>query len=138
MSVSITDFYKNYESEFKTGNFKVDKKTYRLVLKLMFKALIKDLFSGDFIKLPFGMGHFKILKYKQTKPALDFKNTALLNRPVYHQKFHSGGYGYKFKWDKKECRHFKGRKLYEFKLNRAISRELAKGIKQNKLEFLSE
>jgi nucleoid DNA-binding protein len=138
MSVSIKNFYDNYNLEFKTGNFSIDKTKYRLILKLMFKLIIKDLFSGDFIKIPFGLGQFKILKYKQTKLALDFKNTALLGRKVYHQNFHSGGYGYKFKWDKKDCKNFRGKKLYEFKLNRAISRELARGIKQNKLEFLSE
>lgn len=134
MVINSSDFYKMFKKE----NKHISKMEYEQVLDTLFSKIFSTLKEGKSYELPFKLGCFKIIKYKNNKKYIDWNNTKKLGKIVYHQNFHSDGFNYRIKWDKRKARLFKGRLIYKFKTVRWFTRDIAKGIKQNKLEFLSE
>jgi nucleoid DNA-binding protein len=136
MVVNKSDFYKSFKNEY--NNTEITKAQYDKITKTLFEYIFNTLTEGKFYELPFKLGTLKILKYKKNKKYIDWYNTKKYNKTIYHQNFHSDGYLYKIVWDKKSARMFKGKLLYKFRAVRWFTRLLAKGIKNNELEFLSE
>ena len=137
MVVRNKDFYKAYHKENFNTKYDLTEQKYKEVLQAITDNILTTLESGDFVEMPYNLGSFKILKFKNRSRYIDWKNTKLLGKYVYFNNLHSDGYSYKFKLDKTRCK-FGGQKYYGFKVARYFARGLAKGIKENKLEFLSE
>lgn len=137
MIINDKVFADDYIQQHEGSILNVTKDQYLEVVKLICEDILNRIISGLPKELPFNLGAFKIIKYKTRVKYINWKETKRLGKYVYYLNLHSDGYSYKFKWDKSKAR-FYGQNLYKFKLKRVISRSLAKGIKENKLEFLSE
>lgn len=68
------------------------------VLLAYFELLWNKLISGFCVELPDPLGRITILKYKPTKKAIDFNQSKLQKKTVYHFNIHSGFYTYKIEW----------------------------------------
>jgi hypothetical protein len=99
--------------------------------------------TGNLIKLPFGLGHISINKYKRNKYK---KNTItgekMIHLPVnwleskkygkriYHLNLHSDGYMFCWYWSPKEAR-FKFTDIWKVEFCRVLSRKLPATLKEN-------
>jgi len=138
MARNVSDFYKDYRKQYLKTNLNISQTDYAIVVKAMCENVMNELFAGKDFVLPLNMGTFRIVKYKTNRRYIDWNNTKKYGKYIYFNNLHSDGFSYKFKWVKDDLPNFAGKTVYGFQLGRHISRRLGKGIKQNKLEFLSE
>jgi len=137
--INLGDFYLDYKSRETKNDVVVNEAAYRDVCKFLVDNIIDTLVEGKFVTLPFNLGILKIVKFKTKRKYIDWKSTNELGKHVYFTNFHTGGWSYKLKWDKRQVKRFYSDLIYKFKLTQANSRNrIAKGLKENKLEFLSE
>jgi hypothetical protein len=135
MVVNLSDFKNDFVK--KKVNEKVSWQQYYYIVNYILKNIVDDLFSGRSFNIPLGLGSVRILKYKNNAKYIDWENTKKYGKYIYFNNFHSDGYRYRVFWDKSVSKIFKNKLMYGFKLSREHNRALAKGIKDNKYEFLS-
>lgn len=135
MVINLKEFKDDYLKN--NRGTKVKWQDYYYIINCITSAIIEDIFSGKSFNFPYKLGSIRVLKYKTKKVYIDWVNTKKYGKYIYHKNFHSDGYQYKVFWDKSESKLFRNKFMYGFKLLRVHSRKLAKGIKENKYEFLS-
>lgn len=126
LTYSIYDFYDTLEIK-----DQIDKATFILLVKDFFAQYTNKIIVGrKRYKLPLALGLHRIKKRKirgQIKPKIDFNNTKLLGKTVYHLNKHTNGYYFRWFWDKEDCR-FKNKAFYNFELTKKNTLLLAKEI----------
>lgn len=114
----------------------IDKKTYRKILVDFFEMVQLHLLNGATYYPPYGMGEFRIHKYKQ-KPGHRSRNYNLEKKyyaehgewkKFYHQNFHSDGERAKTTWFTKGYSRIPSRRLYRFYPPGALNDKLAKKL----------
>lgn len=106
-----------------------------------FKRIIQELYrnilkciqdDSDCFKMPQGLGYVTIVKYKpkhyNTKSlSVDYKQSNIENKKIYHLNEHSDGYKYRLFWSKQPYT-FSDRYKYQLSFVRENKRRLAKLI----------
>lgn len=117
---------KNIDSKVSYVRFKrIIDKMYKIILEH-----IQDRSEG--FKMPCGLGSIMIVKYKpksySTKSlSVDYKQTKIQNKRIYHLNEHSDGYKYRLFWSKQPYT-FSDRYKYQLSFVRENKRRLAKLI----------
>lgn len=132
MSITLTDFYKDYRKKYKNTEYHLESAEYKKIVNLITNEILEQVHQGKKVKLPLNLGELYIIKKIQKKRPIDWVNTKKYNKVIYHNNFHSEGYVYRFKWAKATAR-FKNKKMYEFRPMRKNSRYLTQLIKAGKL-----
>tara|TARA_Y100001938_G_scaffold151107_1_gene246111 strand:+ start:6138 stop:6560 length:423 start_codon:yes stop_codon:yes gene_type:complete len=136
--ITLKEFYKDYKSKNTDPIYGVDYKTYRSICE-DFNKLISDkiINSATEFTLPGRLGSIRIKKIKSSKAQrIDWKKTKENDTKVYHLNWHTDGFYYKWFWHKQKAL-FKNKSAYSFTPIRRNKRELAKLLKENKVEFFS-
>ena len=138
---TLFDTYEFYINEVDSNSpYTVSKEEYMKICELFYKKLIDYLFikAGSYT-LPFGLGKIYITKNKikihdKKSLTIDWKASNEYDKIIYCLNEHSGGYRYKFHWEKKTVitRH---KTIYQFILTRSNKRRLAKMIKSGEYDF---
>lgn len=137
--IGLQDFYKLYvENSVKRCKEYKDYKTYVKILKAAnLKIRDKIIYNSDKVILPYRLGNISIYKFQNTYTELNKKNWKI-NFQATKQKgitvYYGAEYGYKWKWDKKECI-VNGKKWYKFKPCRTASRMIADAVNNKQLDF---
>jgi hypothetical protein len=139
---TVRTSYKHY----KNNSGELSAISYREIVYAFISFLVIELFSGKLLKLPFTLGHMRIIGKKQ-KPKLNEKGEIINQFPnwketknlwescppckddkqiVFHLNEHTNNIRYKFKWIKKGVT---GIYFYTFIPCRTNKRLLAKTIK---------
>lgn len=108
-------YFKEKEAQGKRPSFSFTKanEALRLFFKKVSIAIIEEKYTFKISRL----GEIRIAKYKQdpTKKAIDWKNTNLLGKTVYHLNKHSNGYSFRWLWKKGfAARYVRHSRLYRF------------------------
>lgn len=105
-----------------------------------YKEMMEDILqNGGTFKMPYGMGDVCISKFKVNindlpGRSLNWKLTNETGKNVYHLNEHSRGYKYAFQWRKSNNK-LVNKFLYRLVMTRANKRELARLIKEEKLDY---
>jgi hypothetical protein len=98
--------------------------------------------TGEFVKFPWGFGEFGVIKKKRKRIKsipdgrefinlpVDWKRTREKGKIVYNFNFHTEGYFFGWKWNKKPCR-LKLTEYWYFKPGRSSSRIIAHYLKSD-------
>jgi hypothetical protein len=153
VDIPLTLSYKFYKNNYENP---VNKNVYIKVLKIANKKIINLLFKGIVLSLPYRLGTLYVKRYKpnykfnsdnslrlvSNSKEIDWKETNLLwkehpetKRKKYltYDNIHSDGYRMKLKWlmwNKNP-----GFRIYNFVPARNLVRDLAKYIKNNKIDY---
>lgn len=101
--------------------------------KAISKAIIDD---GYRFKMPGSMGEVFVLKRRTNftnKPPVDWKLSVEYKKKKYNFNEHTGGYSYTFHWTKPHKIKYKF--TYRLVLTRTNKRNLAKAIKDRKMDY---
>lgn len=137
-SYTLRDFYHMYAIDYM--RFKVPYRLYKRVLDRFNTIILQKLFSGsEELKMPFGLGHLCIIKYKPLhynvrSLSLDFKLCKQYHKWVYFLNEHSDGYKYRLYWSRKG----KSQYILQYKLSfvRQNKRKLAQIIKNKEHDYI--
>lgn len=130
-SHTLVDFYDEYDG-------RLNKETYKEVIKVYSEVLIEHLLKGYKVILPSGMGYLRISKGKFKAKAPNWAKTAQVygehneqnpdnKKVIYHDNSHTDGYRIKVLW-KRNTLPIKNKSLYVFKFTRYNSRKISKLI----------
>jgi nucleoid DNA-binding protein len=127
-SKTIDHFYKDY-----TEKRKVDKKTYKNIVKDFFLMLQDHVIEGNTYYVPYGMGEFRISKYKP-KPGKSrnyyaekkYHDEYGIWKHLYFQNFHSDGYRFNLRWFTKDYPLIPAKRVYRYGVNRDFMKKFAK------------
>lgn len=128
--LTLKDLYQDYPyKDDKESKYYMDEITYRNLNEDYYSLLYSYLIStGEWYKLPYGLGELGIRKRKHSGVRVDFARTKQYNNKIYHSNMHSNGYYARYKWDKRKVYiHYKN--LYKFNPIRWAKRYLSSQIK---------
>lgn len=131
-SKTIDQFYKGYKyRKDKENPSYVDAKKHREIVEDFFTMIQQHLIEGKTYYIPYGMGEFKIHKYKprQKRPRdynaeKKFHAETGIWKKIYFQNFHSDGYKVKPTWFYKDYPAVPARRFYRFEFNRRFRKKL--------------
>lgn len=136
---TIKDYYRAYnEMVITEGYVPVSYKDFRSVLEDFFKTLSELIIEqGKTVTLPSRMGKLSVRKYlgHPDYVMLDYQSTKEEGVPVWQFNDHTGGYRYKFYWDKKPMMTTNSTK-YQLIMTRCNKRRLAKVIKNKEMDYI--
>lgn len=130
-SYTTIDMYNYYLS--KNIDSKVSYVRFKRIIDEMYKIILDRIQNrSECFKMPCGLGFVMIIKYKpksySTKSlSVDYKQTQLQNKRIYHLNEHSNGYKYRLFWSKQPYT-FADRYKYQLSFVRENKRRLAKLI----------
>lgn len=130
-SYTTIDMYNYYLS--KNIDSKVSYVRFKRIIDEMYKIILDHIQNrSECFKMPCGLGFIMIIKYKpksyNTKSlSVDYKQTQLQNKRIYHLNEHSDGYKYRLFWSKQPYT-FADRYKYQLSFVRENKRRLAKLI----------
>jgi len=135
-SKTINQLYKTYKySKDKEHPYFVDKKTHTAIMDDFFMCIQEHLISGKTYYIPYGMGEFKIHKFKPRKVRPRNYNAEKKYhaetgewKKIYFQNFHSDGYKMKFGWFNKNYPTIPAKRFYRFEFNRQLRKRLAEKL----------
>lgn len=81
--------------------------------------------GDDGFKLPANLGVIVASKYKSDKKMIDWKNSNLLKKRVYHLNLHTFGYNFDIRWFKFDVRQLAFSKVFKFTSCRSLSRAVS-------------
>ncbi len=136
------DFYKSYV-EYVEDNplYQVDYKTFRGIINDYFKYLRDELIeNGKEIKLPCRLGTLSIVKHKPKEYSgrslrIDYAESKKYNKVIYHLNDHTGGYKYRFYWNKHNML-TKNKTMYQLIMTRDNKRYLAQILKNRVRDYV--
>lgn len=152
---SMTDFFRYYKKEYAYKKFSskfddnpgliVDASTYSAVISDMFEMITEKIIAGEQFKLPLNMGVLGIKKRKMNFDTLlannmlkiDYYESRKIQKTVYFTNEHTGGYRYKWKWDKRKCK-IPGKAVYKFIPSLLSKRRVAKKLKNRECDYPEE
>lgn len=130
-SYTTIDMYNYYLS--KNIDSKVSYVRFKRIIDEMYKIILDHIQNrSECFKMPCGLGFIMVIKYKpksyNTKSlSVDYKQTQLQNKRIYHLNEHSNGYKYRLFWSKQPYT-FADRYKYQLSFVRENKRRLAKLI----------
>lgn len=130
-SYTTIDMYNYYLS--KNIDSKVSYVRFKRIIDEMYKIILDHIQNrSECFKMPCGLGFVMIIKYKpksyNTKSlSVDYKQTQIQNKRIYHLNEHSNGYKYRLFWSKQPYT-FADRYKYQLSFVRENKRRLAKLI----------
>ena len=136
--ITLKEAYKDYENTNKDPLFKLNYKTYRFICEDFNEYISDEIINEahEFV-IPSRLGSIRIKKIKgNNTKRVDWKRTKESNIKVYHLNWHTDGYYYKWFWHKQKAL-FKNKSAYSFTPIRKNKRELARLLKENKVEFFN-
>jgi len=130
--------YKVFSEKYPKINISFDK--WKKIIYSWNKAFMHEILeTGEKIKLPHGLGDFTINKKKPKKyikegkelinRAIDWKETKIAGKIIYHLNNHTDGYRYTWAWFPRSSK-IKYSYCWKFKTSRELSRILASYLKQ--------
>lgn len=138
---TLKDSYKFYTEELTEGSaFHVEYATYKNVCvdfnKMICKYILEE--AGEF-ELPYRMGTLRIKKTKmdysnKNHMRPDWKKSKELGKKVYHLNDHTGGFRYRWAWNKSNVVTV-GKRLYSFYPTRTNKRTLASLLKDEDINI---
>lgn len=136
------DFYKSYV-EYVEDNplYQVDYKTFRGIINDYFRYLRDELIeNGKEIKLPCRLGTLSIVKHKPKEYSgrslrIDYAESKKYNKVIYHLNDHTGGYKYRFYWNKHNML-TKNKTMYQLIMTRDNKRYLAQILKNRVRDYV--
>ena len=136
--ITLKEAYKDYQKKNTDPVYGVDYKTYREICEDFNKEISDEIINNACeFTLPGRLGSIRIKKIKGNKvQRIDWKSTKESNVKVYHLNWHTDGYYYKWFWHKQKAL-FKNKSAYSFTPIRRNKRELARLLKDNKVEFFN-
>lgn len=138
-SYGLYDIYNSYIKEHKDVD--VPYSRFKNILDSFNSEIKKSILdNSEMFKMPFGLGHICIVKYKPktyTPKSLsqDYKSSKEIGKKIYHLNEHSNGYKYRLYWSKVP-RTFPDRYKYKLMLLRDNKRYLAQLI-FNKTDYIN-
>lgn len=126
----INDGYKYFKSRTSNNLSRtIDLKTFKLIIKDMYKLMAICILDGKEIALPCSMGTiFVNKKQSDLRKIADFKSTNEQGKFVREHNDHTDGYRFSVKWRKSKP--LVGvQNGYQFKSSRLLARELASRLK---------
>lgn len=138
--LTIKSFYTEYSYRHDVRDERyVDKKQYVKILHSFFKLLSKQIIEEAYeYKIPHGLGCLKMVKFKPTNKAIDWKKSNDFKakhgvyKHIYHTNKHSQEFAARWLWDKKPAR-VKNKSLYKFVPTRANKRHVGIMIKEHNI-----
>ena len=136
------DFYRSY-IDYVSDNplYQVDYKTFRGIINDYFKYLRDELIeNGKEIKLPCRLGTLSIVKHKPKEYSgrslrIDYAESKKYNKVIYHLNDHTGGYKYRFYWNKHNML-TKNKTMYQLIMTRDNKRYLAQILKNRVRDYV--
>lgn len=136
------DFYRSY-IDYVSDNplYQVDYKTFRGIINDYFKYLRDELIeNGKEIKLPCRLGTLSIVKHKPKEYSgrslrIDYAESKKYNKVIYHLNDHTGGYKYRFYWNKHNML-TKNKTMYQLIMTRDNKRHLAQILKNRVRDYV--
>lgn len=124
---SLTHIHKFYQKKNKSI---INKVLFTKICGDFNKRLVEEALAGNHIRMPYRLGVLWIKKYKMNwnKPLIDFRESKIQGKIVYHDNIHSEGWGAKWAW-KKINHDFENAIYYSLTATRKNARELAKVMK---------
>jgi hypothetical protein len=118
----------------------MDRGTFVKVGDKFYKEAVQEVLNGKVLYLPFGLGRIRIIKKKLSNykrvTYINWKESKLLGKRVYHLNEHSDGYNYFIKWDNKFGVNWVRR--YNFVPTRNFKRTLARIIKNKESDYFED
>jgi hypothetical protein len=133
-SIGLYWFYRVHRKEYK-GVYDIDQQEYRRLVKLITDGIVKEITSGNSIKLPYNLGELYVYRKTQVIKPIDWHNTKKFGKYIYHLNLHSEGFIFKYRWNKTKGR-FENKSLYKLRMNRVNTRALSKKILDNNIEIV--
>jgi hypothetical protein len=145
----LMDMYKFYS---KLYDDPVDYKTFAKVIDSFNSRLVKEIYKGAYIDLPYSLGDLYIYKYKP-KFKFDEEGNIILNKKfkmidykatnelwkkypelehkqrVFYDNFHTDGFKFRITWKRYHTNRYN--KLYNFVPARAFQRDLASYLREH-------
>lgn len=131
LTYTLSEIYKIYVKERPDWTHIPDRAHWlRIAKKILFKLNLLMIRENLVFKVPGRLGKLGIRKYKNTnKFHIDWKQSRALNKTIYHLNRHSGGYHFRWYWDRRSrsgCS-FTNMSFYVFKpTDDKIRREVGK------------
>lgn len=141
-SKTIKNFYKHfrYKKSPEHPNF-LTKKEHTAIIEDYFLSLIEFLIDGNIYKVPYGMGEFRVTKFKpKTKPRnfqaeiKHHKETGIWKKIPYHN-FHSDGEKITIGWFTRDYPQIPNKRICRFEANQRFRKKLAASmLKQGNIQ----
>lgn len=138
---TLKDIYSDYIKDIPEGDPRyVSIKQFTKIISEYNKAIMElVIYESKVFKLPFRLGHFGVIKKKPKKytnatMGIDWELYNKDNIYAIHLNDHCGGYKYRYHWSKKQCM-MHNRNLFRLVLSRHNKRELAKAIKEVRVDY---
>lgn len=136
------DFYKSY-IDYVGDNllYQVEYRVFRDIINDYFKYLRDELIeNGKEIKLPCRLGTLSIVKHKPKEYSgrslrIDYAESKKYNKVIYHLNDHTGGYKYRFYWNKHNML-TKNKTMYQLIMTRDNKRHLAQILKNRVRDYV--
>lgn len=130
-SYTTIDMYRYYVSKNIDSN--VSYVRFKRIIDEMYKIILEYIQNrSESFKMPYGLGYVMVVKYKpksyNTKSlSVDYKQSKIQDKKIYHLNEHSDGYKYRLFWSKQPYT-FSDRYKYQLSFVRENKRRLAKLI----------
>lgn len=138
---TIADFYLSYLNYIEHGTiYDIEYKIFREILLDYFKFLRDELLEkSKSIKLPCRLGTLTIVKklpktFTSKSLAIDYRESRLQGKLIFHLNEHSNYYKYRVFWSKKESM-VTNKSMYQFTMPRDNKRRLAQIIKNREHDY---
>lgn len=119
--------------------FKRRDREYILFVKKIFLEYIDmvmdGILDGKLFRMPMRLGHILISKFKGQK-RIDWKNTVLHRKFIYHNNFSTDGYSFRFKWARFDgYAMFKNMRIFKFFPTRGVKRKLKEKVTTQYVDY---
>jgi len=135
-SCTLVNAYQEYDDFYNVGY-----KKYRAICESFNKKLIDQiLLNAKEFKMPNRLGSLRILKKEmnysvgKNKLKIDWKETNMQKKVIYHLNDHTDGFNYRWFWSKKNAI-IKNKTVYSFQATRTNKRKLAGLLKTKQVDY---
>lgn len=135
---NMRDIYNDYiKDKDKESPYYVSFQQFLEITGVYYKELSRELiYESRTINLPFRMGTVTVMKkrpriFNSSNLSIDWKETKEFGKYIHHINDHTGGYKFRFFWNKQKCM-MVNRELYRMVFSRTNKRSLAKEIKSGR------
>lgn len=118
---------KYYKDFIKKTGIDIDYDTFKSVIVDSNKIMANTIIAGnDGVRLPKNLGAITVHKYKPNKKAVDYKNTALLGKVIYHNNLNTLQHMFKIVWFRIDITKLYTSRIYKFDPSRNLKRSVSK------------
>lgn len=139
---TIADFYDSYCNYVEDNPlYQVSYKVFRQIVSDYFRYLRDEIIeNGKEVRLPCRMGTLSIVKHKPKEYTgkslrMDYAESKKYDKIIYHLNEHTGGYKYRFYWNKQNVL-TKNKTKYQLIMTRDNKRHLAQILKNHVRDYI--